>query len=83
MRRSCAYRLRAHPGPRRGRSPPFVNAGAFYAAGLGGQLVEVVPDRDLVVVVQTEINPLGDGSEGLDTSKLTFMVGDVIAPAAR
>ena len=39
--------------------------------------------RDLVVVVQTEIDPLGDGSEGLDTSKLTFMVGDVIAPAAR
>jgi CubicO group peptidase (beta-lactamase class C family) len=58
-------------------------APAFYAAGFGGQLIEVVPDRDLVVVVQTEINPLGDGSEGLDTSKLAFMVSDVIAPAAR
>jgi len=46
-------------------------------------LVEVVPDRDLVVVVQTEINPRGVGSEGLDTSKLAFMVSDVIAPAAR
>lgn len=58
-------------------------APAFYTAGFGGQLVEVVPDRDLVVVVQTEINPRGDRSEGLDASKLAFTVSDVIAPAAR
>jgi CubicO group peptidase (beta-lactamase class C family) len=55
---------------------------AYFAAGFGGQLVEVVPDRDLVVVMLTEINPLGDGSEGLDIGKLSFMVSDVIAPAA-
>lgn len=58
-------------------------APAFYAAGFGGQVVEVVPDRDLVVVVQTEINSLADSSEGLDPSKLAFMVSDVIAPAVR
>lgn len=55
---------------------------AFYAAGFGGQFVEVVPDRHVVVVVLTEIDPLGDAGEGIDTAKLAFLVNDVIAPVA-
>ena len=33
-------------------------ARAFAAFGLGGQLIEVVPERDLVVVVATEYDEL-------------------------
>ena len=51
---------------------------AYFAAGHGGQLIEVVPDRDLVVVVSTAV---GDGASGTSTSVLTDMVDEVIAPA--
>lgn len=51
---------------------------AYFAAGYGGQLIEVVPDRDLVVVVSTAV---GDGASGTSTSLLTDMVDEVIAPA--
>jgi CubicO group peptidase (beta-lactamase class C family) len=51
---------------------------AYFAAGFGGQLIEVVPDRDLVVVVSSAV---GDGASGANTSVLTDMVDEVIAPA--
>jgi CubicO group peptidase (beta-lactamase class C family) len=53
-------------------------APAYFAAGYGGQLIEVVPDRDLVVVVSTAV---GEGASGTGTSLLTDMVDEVIAPA--
>lgn len=55
-------------------------APAYLAAGFGGQIVEVVPERNLVVVMLTEIDPLGDGGEGLDWQGLAFLVSDAIAP---
>ena len=51
---------------------------AYFAEGFGGQLIEVVPDRDLVVVVSTAV---GDGASGASTSLLEDMVDEVIAPA--
>ena len=51
---------------------------AYFAGGFGGQLIEVVPDRDLVVVVSTAV---GDGASGTSISRLTDMVDEVIAPA--
>ncbi len=53
---------------------------AYVAWGAGGQLLEVVPSRSLVVVVATEIE--NDGAQGgFSSNNLTFLVDDVIAPA--
>lgn len=50
---------------------------AYMAVGYGGQLVEVVPDRDLVVVVATEVGDHAVVGHG----DLTDLVDSVIAPA--
>jgi CubicO group peptidase (beta-lactamase class C family) len=50
---------------------------AYAAVGLGGQLVEVVPDLRLVVAVSSDIP---DGSL-LDASTFMTMVSTVVAPA--
>jgi CubicO group peptidase (beta-lactamase class C family) len=51
---------------------------AYFAEGFGGQLIGVVPERELVVVVSTAV---GGGASGASTSLLTDMVDEVIAPA--
>ncbi|HZG89556.1 MAG TPA: serine hydrolase [Pseudonocardia sp.] len=50
---------------------------AFVAAGSGGQLIEVVPDLDLVVVVRNEVGD-GPAARSPDYPRL---VDSVIAPA--
>jgi CubicO group peptidase (beta-lactamase class C family) len=49
---------------------------AFAAIGTGGQLIEVVPDLDLVTVVSTRITDVTHGQERLDLG----LVDQVIAP---
>lgn len=49
---------------------------AFTAVGYGGQLIEVVPDLDLVVVASTWI----DDTTVFDSSTWEFMVAQVIVP---
>lgn len=57
-------------------------APSYQAQGYGGQLIEVVPSRRLVVVASTELSYLGDlGSDGLSPGALTFAVSDAVAPA--
>ena len=51
---------------------------AFAAAGFGGQLIEIVPDLDLVVVVSCTIP---DGNVRLDASSFRGLVNAVVAPA--
>jgi CubicO group peptidase (beta-lactamase class C family) len=51
---------------------------AFAAAGFGGQLIEVVPDLDLVVVVSCTIP---EGNVHLDASTFRGLVNAVVAPA--
>src|SRR5215218_7233 len=50
---------------------------AYLAVGLGGQLVAVLPDRDLVVVVSTDVGRYAS----VDVSSTTYLVDSVIAPA--
>ncbi len=55
---------------------------AYFARGYGGQLIEVVPGRDLVVVVATEydwLDPLRD-NKAVSTEALALMVDQAIAP---
>jgi CubicO group peptidase (beta-lactamase class C family) len=52
---------------------------AYLAWGYGGQLIEVVPARELVVVVSTALSV--DGPEVVHPSLLTAMVDKIIAPA--
>ena len=51
---------------------------AFAAAGFGGQLIEVVPDLDLVVVISCTIP---EGNVHLDASTFRGLVNAVVAPA--
>lgn len=53
---------------------------AFAALGLGGQLVEVISDLDLVVVMTSEVSTPEDVRAGGDSRA---MVGDVVIPAVR
>ncbi|GAA1974830.1 serine hydrolase [Microbacterium pumilum] len=57
-------------------------ARAFAAFGLGGQLIEVVPERDLVVVVATEYDELDPERDlkSVSPRALTAMVSAWIAP---
>jgi len=50
---------------------------AFVAAGFGGQLIEVVPDLDLVVVVRSDVT----NGPGAPPQDYAGMVDTVIAPA--
>ena len=52
---------------------------AYFALGFGGQLVEVVPGRDLVVVVSTAYD-IVDPRVRLDDRTLPRMVEDVVLP---
>lgn len=57
-------------------------APAFAAVGYGGQLIEVVPARRLVVVVSSEFSLAGqDPTRLVATPVLAQMVSQVIAPA--
>jgi CubicO group peptidase (beta-lactamase class C family) len=53
---------------------------AFAAVGLGGQLIEVVPDLDLVVVMTSEVSTAEEVRAGGDSQRL---VGNVVVPAVR
>ena len=54
---------------------------AYQALGFGGQLIEVVPNRDLVVVMATEIDPSRAPGSGFSPTLLGQVVNDTIAPA--
>ncbi len=56
---------------------------AYYAAGCGGQLIEVVPSLSLVVVAAVEVDDINPCAAGLAPATLTFLVDDLIAPAVR
>lgn len=49
-------------------------AEAFLAVGWGGQMIEVVPDRDLVVVTTTEVALDDPASRGVDSEVLASLV---------
>jgi CubicO group peptidase (beta-lactamase class C family) len=51
---------------------------AFAAIGLGGQLIEVVPDLDLIVVTTSAVRTAEDIRAAGDSRRL---VGDVVVPA--
>jgi CubicO group peptidase (beta-lactamase class C family) len=53
---------------------------AFAAIGLGGQLIEVIPDLDLIVVMTSEPGTAEDLRAGGDSQR---MVGNVVVPAVR
>lgn len=55
-------------------------ATAYAAAGAGGQLIEVVPSRGLVVVATSEYDALNPTHEAEGPFDLTTFVNDVIAP---
>ena len=50
----------------------------FRAVGSGGQLIEVVPSRDLVVAVATELRLADPTSLGVPNSALIGLVEDGI-----
>ena len=51
---------------------------AFQAMGYGGQLIEVVPDRHLVVVTTTEVHLDDATSHGIDLNLLLNILDDAI-----
>jgi CubicO group peptidase (beta-lactamase class C family) len=53
---------------------------AYFAAGFGGQLIEVVPARRLVVVVSTELNLLDPSDRGVSVPSVRALISDVIVP---
>jgi len=56
---------------------------AYLAWGAGGQLIEVVPSRHLVVVVSTDLDLLDPTSQGVGNYFLNYLVDSVIAPTFR
>ena len=54
---------------------------AYLAWGFGGQMIEVVPRRQLVVVVSTHCDLTHPSDHGIIPSTLTSMVDEVIIPA--
>jgi CubicO group peptidase (beta-lactamase class C family) len=55
---------------------------AYLAYGYGGQMIEVVPARDLVVVVASELDYTILGASDIDPHALTRLVDEVILPQA-
>ncbi len=51
---------------------------AFWALGYGGQLIEVVPARDLTVAVTAELRLDDASSEGIDFQVLMSIVDDAV-----
>ena len=84
MNPECAGALRVDPISGYGYHWWVTTAGsnpAYLAWGYGGQLIEVVPALDLVVVIVRELDyekpfPLDDA----DPVAMTEVVADVIAP---
>ena len=56
---------------------------AFRAIGWGGQLIEVVPSRKLVVVVASDADPLDVTDYGVARSSVRLLVDDFILPRYR
>jgi CubicO group peptidase (beta-lactamase class C family) len=56
---------------------------AYVGIGAGGQLLEVVPDRDLVVVVSSSYDLAAPSAAGVTDEPLLTLVDDVIAPRFR
>lgn len=54
---------------------------AYLAWGFGGQLIEIVPHRHLVVVISTYTDPRDRSDHSITPSALIGMVDTVIAPA--
>jgi CubicO group peptidase (beta-lactamase class C family) len=54
---------------------------AYLAWGFGGQLIEVVPRRHLVVVLSTYYDPRDPSDHGVTPYAVTGMVDTVIAQA--
>ena len=55
---------------------------AYFALGYGGQRIEVVPDRHLVIVISADVdftNPNAPAATPDDTQRLV----DIIAPLTR
>lgn len=51
---------------------------SFRAMGYGGQLIVVVPDRDLVVATTTELRLLDPTSNGIDPGVLLAIIEDAV-----
>ena len=79
-RRNQAERRRAGSATSGGSPRPTTNRPTSPGAR-GGQLLEVVPSRSLVVVVASEIDYGRPRSAGFSANVLTFLVDHVIAPA--
>jgi CubicO group peptidase (beta-lactamase class C family) len=54
---------------------------AYAAVGAGGQLIEVIPGRRVVVVATSEYDAVNHSYSVEDPFDLTLLVNDVIAPA--
>lgn len=61
---------------------PLQEGSAYAAVGFGGQLVEVVPDLDLVIVVSTDVDLRERDEEGITHTHATQIADAVIAVVA-
>lgn len=52
---------------------------AFYAQGSGGQLIEVVPRRQLVIVVSTDLDLIHPYASTVDRDDLQRLVEAIVA----
>jgi CubicO group peptidase (beta-lactamase class C family) len=57
------------------------DAAAYLAWGFGGQLIEIVPERKLVVVISSAVDLLDPAGDGMDPVFMTQLVDNIIAPA--
>ena len=53
---------------------------AYLVWGYGGQLIEVIPNRGLVIVASCEVVPLDPNVPTLDEAQLQYLADSVIAP---
>jgi len=56
-------------------------AAAYLAWGHGGQLIEVVPERQLVVVMASDVDLRNSADYAMNPSRGTQLVDEVVAPA--